>query len=73
MQPPAWEIRLDSAGIQAADLLAWYRAFDPHVNTELWQSNTSPGGGAARWPLEIGECSFSSAGGKSRIPGLDAP
>src|SRR4029077_8871754 len=29
---PAWEVRLDSAGIQAADLLAWYRAFDPKVN-----------------------------------------
>src|SRR5713226_5013206 len=32
---PAWEVRLDSAGIQAADLLTWYRAFDPNVNNAI--------------------------------------
>jgi len=70
---PAWEIRLDSAGIQAADLLAWYRAFDPNVNNGIVMEQYFTGAAVLRgWPLEIGEAAFSSAGGELRIPGLDA-
>jgi hypothetical protein len=29
---PSWEIHVDSAGVQAADVLAWYRAFHPGVD-----------------------------------------
>lgn len=71
---PAWEIRLDSSGIQAADLLAWYRAFDPNVNNGIAADQFFTGAIALRgWPLEITEAAFSSPGGKVRIPGLDAP
>ena len=71
---PAWEVRLDSAGIQAADLLAWYRAFDPNVNNAIAAEQFFTGAITLRgWPLEVGEAAFSSRGGELRIPGLDAP
>lgn len=71
---PAWEVRVDSAGIQATDLLAWYRAFDPDVNNAIAAEQFFTGAMTVRgWPLEIGEVAFSSAGGELRIPGLDAP
>ena len=71
---PAWEVRLDSAGIQAADLLAWYRAFDPNVNNGIVAEQYFTGSAVLRgWPLEIGDAAFSSAGGEVRIPGLNAP
>jgi uncharacterized protein involved in outer membrane biogenesis len=71
---PAWEVRLDSAGIQAADLLSWYRAFDPNVNNAIVAEQYFTGAVVLHgWPLEIGEAAFSSAGGEVRVPGLDAP
>jgi hypothetical protein len=71
---PAWEVRLDSAGIQAADLLAWYRAFDPNVNNGIVAEQYFTGAAVLRgWPLAIGEAAFSSAGGEVHIPGLSAP
>jgi hypothetical protein len=71
---PAWEVRLDSAGIQAGDLLAWYRAFDPNVNNAIVAEQFFTGAITLRgWPLEVGEATFSSLGGEVRIPGFDAP
>jgi hypothetical protein len=71
---PGWEVRLESAGIQAADLLAWYRAFDPNVNNGIVAEQYFTGAAVLRgWPLEIGEAAFSSTGGDVRIPGLNAP
>ena len=71
---PAWEVRLDSAGVQAADLLAWYRAFDPNVNNAIVADQFFTGAIALRgWPLEIEEAAFSSLGGEVHIPGLNAP
>jgi hypothetical protein len=71
---PAWEVVVDSAGIQAADLLTWYRAFDPNVNNAIVAEQFFTGGITLRgWPLEVGEAAFSSLGGEVRIPGMDAP
>jgi hypothetical protein len=71
---PAWEVRLDSAGIQAVDLLEWCRAFEPNVNDAVVADQFFTGAGVLRgWPLEIKEAAFSSAGGEVRIPGLNAP
>lgn len=71
---PTWEVRLESAGIQAADLLAWYRAFDPNVNNGVAAEQFFTGAITLRgWPLEIGEAAFSSLGGEVRIPGVDVP
>jgi AsmA family len=70
---PTWEVRLDSAGVQAADLLAWYRAFDPNVSDEIVAEQYFTGAAVLRgWPLEIGEAAFSSTGGEVHIPGLNA-
>ncbi|MCU1239348.1 MAG: hypothetical protein JWO71_74 [Candidatus Acidoferrum typicum] len=71
---PAWEVRMDSAGVQAADLLAWYRAFDPNVNNAIVADQFFTGEIALRgWPLEVQDAAFSSFGGEMRIPGLRAP
>jgi hypothetical protein len=71
---PAWEVRLDSAGVQAADLLAWYRAFDPNVDKAIIADQFFTGAIALRgWPLEIEEAAFSSLGGEIRLPGLSSP
>jgi uncharacterized protein involved in outer membrane biogenesis len=68
---PAWEIQLDSAGIQAADLLAWYRAFDPNVNNAIVAEQFFTGAITLHgWPLEVDEVAFSSPGGEVRIPGI---
>jgi hypothetical protein len=71
---PAWEVRVDSAGIQAADVLAWYRAFDSNVSNSIVAEQFFTGAITLRgWPLEVGDAAFSSRGGEVRIPGLDAP
>src|SRR4029077_2907268 len=71
---PAWEVRLESAGIQAADVLAWYRAFDPNVNNAIAAEQFFTGAFTLRgWPLELDEAAFSSLGGEFRVPGLSAP
>ena len=71
---PSWEIRLDSAGVQAADLLNWYRAFQPGVDDALKVNQYFTGvmtlGG---WPLQMKEAAFSSEGGEAKIPGISAP
>jgi hypothetical protein len=71
---PSWEIYLDSAGVQAADLLNWYRAFQPDVDDALTVNQYFTGvmtlGG---WPLQMKEAAFSSEGGEARIPGISAP
>jgi hypothetical protein len=71
---PSWEVRLDSAGVQATDLLAWYRAFDPNVSHAIVADEFFTGAMALRgWPLEIEEAAFSSLGGEIRLPGLTSP
>jgi hypothetical protein len=71
---PAWEVRVDSAGIQAADLLACFRAFDSNVNNAIVAHQYLTGAFTLHgWPLEIEEAAFSSAGGDVRVPGLNAP
>jgi hypothetical protein len=71
---PSWEIHLDSAGVQGADLLNWYRAFQPDVDDTLTVNQYFTGvmtlGG---WPLQMKAAAFSSEGGEARIPGISAP
>jgi hypothetical protein len=68
---PVWEIRVDSAGIQAADALAWYRAFQPGVDDAVSVEQYFTGEMTLRgWPLELREAAFSSQGGEARVPEL---
>jgi len=67
----AWSLQLTSAAIEGADILSWYRAFQPGVaeGVSVQQSFSGRGtvlGGPLRW--EDGE--LSSEGGTLRIPGF---
>ncbi|HEV3374480.1 MAG TPA: AsmA family protein [Candidatus Acidoferrum sp.] len=71
---PGMDLRVDSVGIQAADLLAWYRAFHPGIaeGVEAEQYFT----GALKlhgWPLELREAAFSSRGGEIKLPEQPEP
>jgi hypothetical protein len=68
------EVRVDSAGILAADLLDWYRAFKPDVSEEIRVSQYFTGAATFRgWPPEFSDAAFSSPGGTLRVPGFAAP
>jgi hypothetical protein len=65
------EVRLDSAGIQAADFLDWYRAFQPDVAEGIAASQYFTGTATFRgWPLRLREAAFSSPGGRWTVPGF---
>lgn len=64
-----FEIHLDSAGIQASDLLAWYRAFHPDVAEGVTARQYFTGALKLRgWPLELEHAAFSSNGGEMHFP-----
>src|SRR5207244_9934514 len=64
----------DSAGIQAADLLDWYRAFRPGVAEEIRAKQYFTGAANFRgWPLSLNELAFSSPGGRWTVPGFIGP
>jgi hypothetical protein len=68
---PVWEVRVDSAGVQAADGLDWLRAFQPGVEDGISVRQYFTGGVTVRrWPLEVREAAFSSEGGEAKVPGL---
>jgi AsmA family/AsmA-like C-terminal region len=71
---PSLDVRVDSAGIQAADLLAWYRAFRPGVSEEIRAEQYFTGGASFHgWPISLREAAFSSSGGRWTVPGFAAP
>jgi uncharacterized protein involved in outer membrane biogenesis len=68
------EVRLDSMGIQAADLLAWYRAFHPDVAEGVTADQYFTGGMILRGsPLAVESAAISSSGGVVRVPGFAEP
>jgi AsmA-like C-terminal region/AsmA family len=65
------EVLLDSAGIQAADFLDWYRAFHPDVAEGIVASQYFTGTATFRgWPFRLQEAAFSSPGGRWTVPGF---
>ena len=69
-----FSIRVDSAGIQASDLLAWYRAFTPDVAESIVAEQYFTGGAAfSGWPMKLDAAAFSSHGGKLSVPGFAEP
>jgi hypothetical protein len=67
-------LRVDSMGVQAADLLAWYRAFHPDIAEGLTADEFFTGGATLRgWPLRLETAALSSTGGVIKIPGLSLP
>jgi hypothetical protein len=68
------EVRVDSAGVQASDMLAWWRAFEPGVDEGLTIAQYFTGSTTARgWPPRIENLAFSSDGGTAKIPGVAEP
>ncbi len=71
---PGFDAHLDSAGLQATDLLAWYRAFHPDVDDRVSAEQFFTGAMTLRgWPLEVERAGFSSNGGILQVPGLKVP
>ena len=71
---PAMELRLDSLGVQASDLLAWYRAFHPGIDEGVTAEQYFTGGMILRgWPLVVQSLALSSSGGTVKVPGFAAP
>jgi uncharacterized protein involved in outer membrane biogenesis len=68
---PAMELRLDSMGIQASDLLAWYCAFHPDVAEGITAEQYFTGGMILRgWPIALESAALSSGGGIVKVPGF---
>lgn len=68
------ELRVDSMGVQASDLLAWYRAFHPDVAEGITAEQYFTGGMILHgWPLSVESAALSSNGGTVKVPGFVAP
>ena len=71
---PSFELRMDSSGIQATDLLAWFRAFHPGIADGVSAEQFFTGAlSLSGWPLELEGVAFSSNGGVVHLPGITAP
>jgi len=74
LEESSFQVHLDSSGIQAADFLDWYRAFQPDVSEGITAAQYFTGTASAHgWPLMLDEAAFSSLGGRWNVPGLAAP
>ena len=72
--PEATELRVDSMGVQASDLLAWYRAFHPDVAEGITADPYFTGGMILRgWPFSVESAALSSSGGTIKVPGSAEP
>jgi hypothetical protein len=69
-----WNLRIQDSGIQAQDLLAWYRAFQPDVAETLDAEQLFRASFALRgFPLSWEDVQISSAAGELRLPGYAKP
>src|SRR5713226_7404712 len=69
-----WNLRIEDSGIQAQDLLAWYRAFKPDVAESLDARQLFKASFALRgFPLSWEDVQISSAAGELRLPGFAKP
>jgi len=72
--PLEWSARIDRAGVQASDLLAWYRAFQPDVAEEVTAEQFFSGEGTVQgWPLQWEGTRIASDGGSLRLPEFPQP
>ncbi|HXO62090.1 MAG TPA: AsmA family protein, partial [Candidatus Acidoferrales bacterium] len=61
---PFMQIKFASAGVQAADILSWYRAFHPDVADTISADQFFTGSlQLEAWPLQLQEINVSSLGG----------
>lgn len=70
--PPRFHVTVNSAAMQAEDLLAWCRAFQPNVAEEITADQRFSGSGEFHgWPLQWDAAEISSTGGTVAVPGLE--
>ncbi len=71
---PSFELRYDSMGLQASDLLAWYRAFHADVAEGIVAEQYFTGVMTWRgWPMKMESAALSSTGGTISVPGIAEP
>lgn len=69
-----FEVRLNSAGIQVADALAWYRAFHPGVAEGVAADGyLTAAATVSGWPVELRNLAFSSRGSSLTLPAFEQP
>ena len=69
---PFMQMKFDSAGIQAADILSWYGAFHPDVADTISADQFFTGSVQLQaWPLELQEINLSSLGGAVHTRGSE--
>jgi AsmA family len=69
---PSMQIKFDSAGVQVADILSWYRAFHPDVADTISADQFFTGSLQLRaWPVEVQELNVSSLGGAINLRGSE--
>lgn len=72
ISPAAWQAQFRSMFIQAADLLAWQRAFTPNIADGLAVQDFLTGNlSASGWPLRWQEGALEGKPGTLQVPGLE--
>jgi uncharacterized protein involved in outer membrane biogenesis len=69
---PFMQIKFESAGLQAADILSWYRAFHPDVADSISADQFFTGTLQLQaWPFQLQEINLSSLGGTVNLRGSE--
>jgi hypothetical protein len=69
-----WNARIESAAVDAQDLLAWFRAFQPDVAEGLAAEQIFSGDGEVHgWPVHWDTAHLTSSGGLLHVPGIAKP
>ena len=69
---PFMQIKFESAGLQAVDILSWYRAFHPDVADTLSADQFFTGSLQLQaWPFQLQEINLSSLGGTVNLRGSE--
>ena len=72
--PATWHVRMTSAAVQAQDVLAWCRAFQPDVAEDLSAEELFTGSGELHgWPVQWDAAEIASRGGTITVPDLPQP
>ncbi|HEY1468793.1 MAG TPA: AsmA family protein [Candidatus Acidoferrum sp.] len=73
-QDHSWNARVTGAAVQAEDLLAWYRAFQPDIAEDLAVDDLLTGNATlSGWPLKLDDAHVAGTTGTLRMPGFTRP
>jgi AsmA-like protein len=70
----SWSAHVTSAAVQAEDLLAWYRAFQPDVAEDLAIDDLLTGNATVSgWPIKLEDAHAAGTTGTLSVPGFTRP